>query len=55
MEDKFAKKENQKEPSNRKEYLRKVRVKSVDSELFAWAESQRQSLSEVIALALRDY
>ena len=34
---------------------RNIYVKPIDFELFEWAESQRQSLSEVIALALRDY
>ena len=32
-----------------------VYVKPIDFELFDWARTQRQSLSEVIALALRDY
>jgi hypothetical protein len=34
---------------------RNIYVKPIDFQLFEWAESQRQSLSEVIALALRDY
>lgn len=37
------------------ETRRNIYVKPIDFELFKWAESQRQSLSEVIALALRDY
>ena len=32
-----------------------IYIKPVDLELFAWAKSQRQSLSEVIALALQEY
>jgi hypothetical protein len=32
-----------------------VYIKALDFELFAWAKKQRQSLSEVIALALQDY
>ena len=32
-----------------------VYVKPIDFELYDWAKTQRQSLSEVIALALRDY
>ena len=32
-----------------------VYVKPIDRELFKWARNQRQSLSEVIALALQDY
>jgi hypothetical protein len=32
-----------------------IYVKPMDKELFLWALSQRQSLSEVIALALMDY
>lgn len=30
-------------------------IKPVDQELFEWAKNQRQSLSELIALALMDY
>jgi hypothetical protein len=47
----LQKKKLKKEPVTR----RNIYVKPIDFELFAWAESQRQSLSEVIALALRDY
>ncbi len=32
-----------------------VYVKPIDFELYDWARSQRQSLSEVIALALHEY
>ncbi len=32
-----------------------IYIKPVDFELYDWARSQRQSLSEVIALALQDY
>ncbi len=34
---------------------RNIYVKPVDFELFEWAGSQKQALSEIIALALRDY
>ena len=38
------------------EYVRtNIYIKPVDFELFEWAKKQRQSLSEVIALALMDY
>lgn len=38
------------------EYIRaNIYIKPVDFELFEWAKNQRQSLSEVIALALMDY
>ena len=47
----LQKKKTKKEPVTR----RNIYVKPIDFELFTWAESQRQSLSEVIALALRDY
>jgi hypothetical protein len=32
-----------------------IYVKPVDFELYDWARSRRQSLSEVIALALQEY
>jgi len=32
-----------------------VYIKPIDRDLFKWARSQRQSLSEVIALALQEY
>jgi molybdenum cofactor biosynthesis enzyme MoaA len=32
-----------------------IYVKTLDRELFKWAKKQRQSLSEVIALALQEY
>ena len=32
-----------------------IYVKPMDKDLFHWALSQRQSLSEIIALALMDY
>ena len=32
-----------------------VYVKPIDKELFDWAKSQRQSMSEIIALALMVY
>lgn len=45
----------QKKRSKEWETRRTIYVKPIDFELFKWAESQRQSLSEIIALALRDY
>jgi len=44
-------------PKNKKkEYVRNnIYIKPIDVELFEWAKSQRQSLSEVVALALMDY
>jgi hypothetical protein len=32
-----------------------IYVKPMDKQLFKWAKKQRQSLSEVIALALQEY
>ena len=32
-----------------------IYIKPIDLELFEWAKKQRQSLSEVIALALQEY
>jgi len=32
-----------------------IYIKPIDRGLFKWARSQRQSLSEVIALALQEY
>ena len=32
-----------------------IYIKPIDLELFGWAKSQRQSLSEIIALALQEY
>jgi hypothetical protein len=32
-----------------------IYVKPIDFDLFDWARSQRQSLSEILALALYDY
>ena len=32
-----------------------IYIKPVDAKLFNWARKQRQSLSEVLALALLDY
>ena len=32
-----------------------IYIKPIDRGLFRWARSQRQSLSELIALALQDY
>jgi hypothetical protein len=41
--------------SKRSEYKRtNIYIKPVDFELFEWAKNQRQSLSELIALALMD-
>jgi len=34
---------------------RNIYVKPVDFELFEWAGKQGQAISEIIALALRDY
>ena len=42
--------------SNKEQATRiNIYVKPVDFELYDWARSQRQSLSEVIALALQEY
>ena len=32
-----------------------IYVKPIDKKLFDWAKSQRQSMSEIIALALMEY
>jgi hypothetical protein len=32
-----------------------IYVKPMDKQLFKWAKKQRQSLSEVVALALQEY
>jgi hypothetical protein len=45
-----------KQKSKQSDYIRtNIYIKPIDLELFDWAKSQRQSLSEVIALALMDY